>query len=78
MVKGEGAVFWDAEGKRYLDFISQLYNVHIGLGNKKVIEACKRQLDELAYASPGYYTLPKVKLAKRLAEITPPRWGTTS
>jgi len=71
VTKTEGAYFWDARGKRYLDFISQLYNVHVGLGNKKIIEAVKKQLDELVYASPSYLTLPKIELAKRLAKIVP-------
>jgi taurine--2-oxoglutarate transaminase len=71
VVGGEGVYFWDAKGKRYLDFISQLYNVHIGLGNKEVIEAAKKQLDELAYSSPSYFNVPQVQLAKRLAQITP-------
>jgi len=71
MVKGEGVHMWDASGKKYLDFISQLYNVHIGMGNRVPIEAAKKQLDELSYASPSYYTEPQVELAKKLAEITP-------
>lgn len=33
MTKGEGIYMWDASGKKYIDFISQLYNVHIGMGN---------------------------------------------
>ncbi|MGD0804914.1 MAG: aspartate aminotransferase family protein [Candidatus Bathyarchaeia archaeon] len=70
VVRGEGAYFWDAEGKRYLDFCSQLYNVNIGLGNREIIEASKKQLDELAYASPEYNNIPKIQLAKRLAQIT--------
>ena len=71
MTKGEGVYFWDAKGKKYLDFISQLYNVHIGLNNKEAIEAAKAQLDILPYASPSYYNEPMVKLAKKLAQITP-------
>ncbi|MGQ9680069.1 MAG: aminotransferase family protein [Candidatus Bathyarchaeia archaeon] len=71
IIGGEGVYFWDVKGKRYLDFISQLYNVHIGLGNREVIEAAKRQLDELAYSSPSYFNVPQIELAKRLAQITP-------
>ncbi|MCW4050262.1 MAG: aspartate aminotransferase family protein [Candidatus Bathyarchaeota archaeon] len=71
MTKGEGVYMWDAKGKKYLDFISQLYNVHIGMGNKVPIEAAKKQLDDLAYASPSYYNEPQIKLAKKLAKITP-------
>ena len=55
---GEGVYFWDASGKKYLDLISQLYNVHIGLNNREVIEAAKKQMDEMAYASPSYFNVP--------------------
>ena len=70
IVGGDGAYYWDARGNRYLDFMSQLYNVNIGLNNRKVIEAVKKQLDELAYVSPHVPSVPKIRLAKRLAEIT--------
>lgn len=52
MVRGEGSYMWDQDGKRYLDFFSQTWNVNIGHGNRKVIEAIKRQADELTYLSP--------------------------
>jgi len=38
VVGGEGAYYWDAKGNRYLDFMSQLYNVNIGMNNRKVID----------------------------------------
>ncbi len=72
MTRGEGIYMWDAGGKKYIDFISQLYNVHIGLGNKVPIEAAKKQLDSLAYVSPSYYNEPQIALAKKIAEITAP------
>ena len=72
MTRGEGLNVWDMKGKKYLDFMSQLYNVHIGMGNRIPIEAAKKQLDELAYASPSYYSEPQIALAKKLAEITAP------
>jgi len=71
VIRGEGAHFWDAGGRRYIDLMSQLYNVHVGMGVREIIEAAKRQLDELAYASPGYYTVPQIRLAQRLAEQAP-------
>ena len=70
ITRGEGVYFWDINGKKYLDLMSQLYNVHIGLGNREIIEASKRQMDELAYASPSYFNVPQIRLAKRLAQIT--------
>lgn len=71
VARGEGAQFWDITGTRYLDLIAQLFNVHAGMGVREIIEATKKQLDELAYSSPSYFSIPQVKLAKRLAEIMP-------
>ena len=42
------------------------------MGNKVPIEAAKKQLDSLAYASPSYYSEPQIELAKKIAEITAP------
>jgi len=70
VVGGDGAYHWDARGNRYLDFMSQLYNVNVGMNNRKVIEAIKKQLDELVYVSPYVPSVPKIRLARRLAEIT--------
>ncbi|MCP4540979.1 MAG: aminotransferase class III-fold pyridoxal phosphate-dependent enzyme [Chloroflexi bacterium] len=39
-VRSEGVYFWDAEGKRYLDFSSQLVNVNIGHGNQRSSGLC--------------------------------------
>lgn len=67
----EGIHFWDANGKRYIDFNSQLMNVNIGHGNKRVIQAIKDQADKLAYVYPGMATDVRGKLGERLAQITP-------
>src|SRR5712691_10727472 len=71
MVRGEGIYFWDADGKRYIDMNSQLMCVNIGHGNRRVIEAIKRQADELVYAGPGMATAVRARVGKMLAELTP-------
>lgn len=71
MVRGEGIYFWDADGKRYVDMNSQLMCVNIGHGNRRVIEAIKRQADELAYAGPGMATPVRARFGKMLSELTP-------
>ncbi|HEX9502221.1 MAG TPA: aminotransferase class III-fold pyridoxal phosphate-dependent enzyme [Thermoanaerobaculia bacterium] len=71
IVRGEGIYFWDAAGKRYIDMNSQLMCVNIGHGNKRVIEAIKRQADELVYAGPGMATPVRARLGKLLADLTP-------
>jgi taurine--2-oxoglutarate transaminase len=71
MVRGEGIYFWDADGKRYVDMNSQLMCVNIGHGNRRVIEAIKRQAEELAYAGPGMATPVRARVGKMLAGYTP-------
>ena len=71
MVRGEGIYFWDANGKRYVDMNSQLMCVNIGHGDKRVIEAIKRQADELVYAGPGMATAVRARFGKMLAQFTP-------
>ncbi|MGH2544570.1 MAG: aminotransferase class III-fold pyridoxal phosphate-dependent enzyme, partial [Ardenticatenaceae bacterium] len=73
MVRAEGVYFWDSAGKRYLDFASQLMNVNIGHGNRKVIEAIKAQAEELVYAYPGMATRIRAEVGEKLAAIAPGR-----
>src|SRR5829696_793101 len=67
----EGRHFWDYDGKRYLDFASQLVNVSIGYGHPKVDAAIKEQAEKLATIGPPMPTEPRSTLARMLAEVTP-------
>jgi taurine--2-oxoglutarate transaminase len=67
----EGIYFTDVNGKRYIDFNSQLMNVNVGHGHKRVIQAIKDQADKLAYVYPGMATDIRGKLGEKLAQITP-------
>jgi taurine--2-oxoglutarate transaminase len=67
----EGRHFWDYDGKRYLDFASQLVNVSIGHQHPKVVAAIKEQADKLCTIGPPMATEPRSTLARMLAEITP-------
>jgi taurine--2-oxoglutarate transaminase len=67
----KGCWFWTPEGKRYLDFNSQLMCTNIGHSHPKVIEAINRQAETLAYANPFMATEPRARLGAKLAEITP-------
>jgi taurine--2-oxoglutarate transaminase len=68
---GEGRYFWDYDGKRYLDFASQLVNVSIGHQHPKVIAAIKEQAEQLCTIGPPMATEPRSTLARMLAELTP-------
>ncbi len=70
-VRSKGVYFWDADGKRYLDFSSQLMNVNIGHGNPRVIAAVQEQVANMAYVYPGIASEPRGRLGQLLAEITP-------
>ena len=67
----EGRHFWDYDGKRYLDFASQLVNVSIGYGHPKVVAAIKEQAEQLATIGPPMATESRSRLGKLLAEVTP-------
>jgi taurine--2-oxoglutarate transaminase len=69
--RAEGVYFWDADGKRYLDFSSQLMNVNAGHGNPKIVSAIQEQAGRIAYAYPGIATEARARLGQLLAQITP-------
>src|SRR5262245_22379391 len=72
MARAEGVHYWDVDGKRYLDALSGIYVVSLGHGNRKVVEAVRRQMDVLCFSPPMHGTNPlAVKLANRLAELAP-------
>jgi taurine--2-oxoglutarate transaminase len=53
---GEGRYFWDYDGKRYLDFASQLVNVSIGHQHPKIVAAIKEQAEKLCTIGPPMAT----------------------
>src|ERR687897_385715 len=67
----KGVYFWTPEGKRFIDFNSQLMCVNIGHGDERVIKAIQQQAATLAYANPFMATEPRARLGAKLAEITP-------
>ncbi|HXY72508.1 MAG TPA: aminotransferase class III-fold pyridoxal phosphate-dependent enzyme, partial [Actinomycetota bacterium] len=69
--RADGVYFWSADGKRYLDFNSQLMGVNIGHGDRRVVEAIERQARQLPYISPFMTTEVRARLGQKLAEILP-------
>ncbi len=67
----KGSYIYDRDGKKYLDFSSQLMNVNIGHGNQRITEAVAKQMQEVSYVYPGMATDVRGKLGKKIAEITP-------
>jgi taurine--2-oxoglutarate transaminase len=71
VARAKGIYFWTPEGKRYIDFNSQLMCVNIGHGDERVIRAIQEQAATLAYANPFMATEPRARLGAKLAEIAP-------
>jgi taurine---2-oxoglutarate transaminase len=71
VAKAYGVYFWTPEGKRYLDFNSQLMCSNIGHSHPRVVHAIQTQAASLCYANPFMATEPRARLGRKLAEIAP-------
>jgi taurine--2-oxoglutarate transaminase len=67
----KGCWFWTPEGKRFLDFNSQLMCVNAGHGDPRIVRAIQQQAETLAYVNPFLASEPRARLGRKLAEITP-------
>jgi taurine--2-oxoglutarate transaminase len=70
MARAKGVYFWTPEGKRFIDFNSQLMCVNIGHGDPRVVKAIQDQAAILACVTPGMATEP-ARLGTKLAQLTP-------
>ncbi len=69
--RAEGIYIYDANGKRYMDWSSQLVNVNIGHSHPHVVKAIQEQAAKLCYVDPSFATEPRGRLGELLAEVTP-------
>jgi adenosylmethionine-8-amino-7-oxononanoate aminotransferase len=73
LAEAQGAWLKDAAGHKLLDGFAGLWCVNVGYGQESVVRAATEQLRALPYAT-GYFDFasePAIRLAARLAEITP-------
>ena len=71
VASAKGVYFHTADGRRFIDFNSQLMCVNAGHGDRRIIDAIKRQADQLAYINPAMATEPRARLGRKLAELLP-------
>jgi taurine--2-oxoglutarate transaminase len=71
VVRSQGIYFWDADGKRYIDFSSQLMNMNIGHQHPKVVHAIQEQAAQLCFVHPGLATEARGLLGKKISEVAP-------
>ena len=63
LVKGEGCVVWDTEGRAYRDFVAGIAVCNLGHAHPVVAEALQQQAGSLWHVSNLYYTVPQTELA---------------
>ncbi len=72
VASAKGVYFYDPDGKRYLDFNSQLMSVNIGHGDPRVVEAVARQIETLSYVNSAVMTTEvRALLGHKLAQLFP-------
>ena len=72
VVRADGSSFWDAEGREYLDFASQLVATNLGHGNVAVQQAIAQQARTLPYIAPAFATEARAQLSGALLRVLPP------
>jgi acetylornithine/N-succinyldiaminopimelate aminotransferase len=65
-VRGEGCCLWDADGKRYLDFLAGVAVNNLGHCHPKVVAALQKQAGELIHCSNYYHIPSQIELAELL------------
>ena len=69
-VKGRGAHLWDADGKRYLDFVSGIAVTALGHCHPRLVKAIARQAKQLMHVSNLYYNDQAAFLAETISELS--------
>jgi predicted acetylornithine/succinylornithine family transaminase len=70
IVRGVGSRVWDDTGKEYLDFLAGLAVLALGHSSPVVLDALQRQGQELILVADTVWSVPQIKLAKRLTELS--------
>lgn len=73
IVRGEGAVVWDREGREYIDGMASLWCVTVGHGRREIIDAVATQMSTLAvyHTFEPFTNEPAERLAAEIAAIAP-------
>ncbi len=70
LVRGQGARLWDLDGKEYLDFLAGIAVCNLGHAHPRIAAAVSEQMQELVHVSNLYYTIPQIRLAERLVQLS--------
>ena len=70
LIKGKGALVWDAQGKEYLDFLGGIATNILGHAHPNVVAAITSQVNELGHVSNLYAHPRGLELAEKLKALT--------
>lgn len=69
---GDGALLYDYDDNKYIDFLASASSANLGHGNKEIAKAVKEQMDKITQYTIAYFTCePPVSLAEKIIELTP-------
>jgi predicted acetylornithine/succinylornithine family transaminase len=68
--RGEGTYLYDADGKRYLDFLSGIAVLALGHSHPRLVSVMQRQAAKVLHVSNYFYLEEQVELAERLKELS--------
>lgn len=69
LVRGEGAVVWDADGRSYVDLVGGIATNALGHAHPAVVDAVTKQIATLGHTSNLYINPVTVELAETLLDI---------
>ena len=74
-VGGSGSHVVDADGRRYLDFSSQLVFTNLGHQHPRIVAAVKEQADRLCTLAPGHASDVRGEAARLIVDVAPEGLG---
>lgn len=69
--QGEGCRVTDIDGNNYIDYWANVMLNNVGYGRSEIVDAIYEQVTSMPFAPTHEPTIPKIRLAKKLADITP-------
>ncbi|WP_435745890.1 acetylornithine transaminase [Microbacterium sp. PMB16] len=69
LTRGEGSYLWDADGRRYLDFLAGIAVTSLGHSHPVFVEAISKQAATLSHVSNYFATPPQLALAARIKRL---------
>ncbi len=70
LVRGEGALVWDEDGRRYIDMMGAYSAVSHGHGHPRMVRALTEQAGKLAVISRAFHTAPLGPFAELACRLT--------